>query len=98
MTLLGPKQEVSVRVLLDLSTSVPVLSDKVVQHLKIPPVCRKNARILSSWNSEVSKNVGLLYTPELILRHQDDHFSRISLEISPLDNECDMILPYWWLQ
>jgi hypothetical protein len=82
MTLLGPTKEVTVRVLLDPGATVPVLSDKVVHHLKIPPVRRKDPRLLSSWNSEVSKDAGVLYTPELILRHQRDHFSYIAFEIS----------------
>jgi len=98
MTLLGRYKEVTVRALLDPGATVPVLSDKVVEALHIPTIRRKEPRLLSSWNSEVSKDAGALHTPELILRHQSDHFSRISFEISPLDDECDMIIPHWWLQ
>jgi len=67
MTLLGPRKEVTIRALLDPGATVPVLSDKVVETLHIPTIRRKEPRLLSSWNSEVSKDAGALHTPELIL-------------------------------
>ncbi|WPJ62712.1 hypothetical protein SMAC4_13578 [Sordaria macrospora] len=41
---------------------------------------------------------GRYYTEAVVLRHQEDHYTRLNFELSTMDDECDIILPHWWLQ
>ncbi|KAJ2984544.1 hypothetical protein NUW58_g6005 [Xylaria curta] len=98
MTLLYNQKEYPVLVLLDTGSTVPVLSMDKARQWGLPQVRRKTRRPLTAFNATVDDEGGKYYSEDLIIRHRDDHFSRINFELSKMDEECDIILPLWWLQ
>ncbi|KAK4220503.1 hypothetical protein QBC38DRAFT_514002 [Podospora fimiseda] len=40
---------------------------------------------------------GRYFTDHLVLRHQGNHCTRLSFELTDMDDECDVILPQWWM-
>lgn len=91
-------KEIPVRALLDPGASGPVMSEDLVKRWNIPHTVRTIPKPLEAFNTTINLDSGKTYSKEVVLRHQAEHFSRISFEISPLDQECDILLPYWWLQ
>ena len=86
-----------IQVLLDPGASVPVISQALVRKLHIPTVTRKKPRALQTFDAQTNPLSGKEFSTDLILQH-NQHFSKVSCEISPLEKECDIILPHWWLQ
>ncbi len=87
-------KEIPVRVLLDPRASGPVISEDLVKRWKIPYAVRTIPKPLEAFNTIINLDSKKTYTKEVVLRHQAEHFSRISFEILPLDRECDILLPY----
>jgi len=42
------------------------------------------------------KEAGILYTKPLLLQHRR-HFSREAFEVTPMEPEVDIFLPFWWI-
>lgn len=97
MTLLYNDKEHPVRVLLDPGSSIPVMSFHQARVWKLPLFKRANIRSLMGFNAEADSVGGRYYTDTLVLRHQEDHYTRLNFELSKMDDECDIILPHWWL-
>lgn len=54
-------------------------------------------KTLYSFNDVADDTGGRYVTRSLVLRHQQDHYMRLSFELNNLSN-CDAILPHWWMQ
>ncbi|KAK4182196.1 hypothetical protein QBC35DRAFT_510439 [Podospora australis] len=93
----GKPKERGVRVLLDDGAQVPVLSQHIATQLNIPRWKHKEPLSLQAWDSSAAEG-GVEYGGPVVLRHREDHFTKLSLELAPLDDEVDVLLPYWWLQ
>ncbi|KAK4182057.1 hypothetical protein QBC35DRAFT_510663, partial [Podospora australis] len=91
-----PKERV-VRVLLDDGAQVPVLSQHIAIQLNIPRWKHEEPLSLQAWDGSTAEG-GVEYGGPVMLRHKEDHFTKLSLELAPLDDEVDVLLPYWWLQ
>ena len=57
---------------------------------------RPHRRTLYGFNDSADVSGGRYYTSPVILRHAEDHFSRVSFELTVMA-DCDIILPHWWL-
>lgn len=86
------------RVLLDPGSSIPVMSFHKARTWKLPLIRRSHIRTIMGFNAAVDTMGGRYYTEAVVLRHQEDHYTRLSFELSAMDDECDIILPHWWLQ
>lgn len=98
MTLIYNDKEHQVKVLMDTGSSVPVMSFSKARQWKIPIYRRQHPRPMVNFDASVSKQGGRFYSEALVLRHQEDHFTRLNFELTNLDEECDIILPQWWLE
>ncbi|KAK4182053.1 hypothetical protein QBC35DRAFT_396735, partial [Podospora australis] len=99
LVLLAKKKakEHPLRVLLDPGSQIPVLSRSLVEHLALPQFKHDVPILIKGYNGDEDRTAGLMYTGPLVLRHGENHFSRLEFEISDLDDQCDAILPHWWL-
>ncbi|CCE34872.1 uncharacterized protein CPUR_08811 [Claviceps purpurea 20.1] len=97
MTLVIDGQEVPIRVLLDGGSSIPVFSLSTARKAHIPMRKRAWKKTLYGFNDVPDETGGRYVTQPLILRHQQDHFTRLTFELSNL-SDCDAILPHWWMQ
>ena len=84
-----------IQVLLDPGASIPVISRTLVQHLQIPTIKRTIPRNLQAFDAQTTSLSE--YTHDLVLQHEN-HYTKLACEISLLEEECDLILPHWWLQ
>lgn len=98
MTLLYNDEEHPVRVLLDPGRSIPVISFHQARTWKLPLIKRSRSRSIIGFNAAVDTMGGRYYNEAVVLRHQNDHYTRLNFELSAMDDQCDIILPHWWLQ
>jgi hypothetical protein len=86
----------TVRVLLDTgSTAVLLDKDFVLKH-KIPMIKRDTPLQIQNFSNEVVPRAGELFTVPFMLQYKK-HVAAESFEVAPLDSDCDIILPYWWM-
>ncbi|KAG6175482.1 hypothetical protein E4U36_000471, partial [Claviceps purpurea] len=97
MTLVIDGSEIPIRVLLDGGSSLPVFSLSTARRAHIPMQKRNWKKTLYAFNDVADDTGGRYVTKPLILRHQQDHYTRLSFELSNL-SDCDAILPHWWMQ
>ena len=88
--------EIVVRVMLDCGANVPVISQEMVEKHKIPGVRRQQACGMSGFDGGESTNAGRAYTFACTLR-KGGHYTKETFEISPLQDDHDILLPWWWI-
>lgn len=93
----GRHREHPIRVLLDTGSDIPVLSDKLVELLGIPHYDHDSPVPLLAFTGDVIHQESSRFTGPVILRHGEDHFSRLEFEIGRLASDSDAILPFWWI-
>jgi hypothetical protein len=57
---------------------------------------REKRLMIENFAGSTHADIGLTYSDPLRLQHRK-HFSVESFEITPIDSECDVILPFWWI-
>jgi hypothetical protein len=72
------------------------LDKDFVHKYKIPTIRRDTPLKIHNFNNEVVTGAGEFFTVPFILQHKK-HFAAESFEVAPLDSDCDVILPYWWM-
>ena len=86
---------IPVRVLLDPGANVPIISDDLVFFKKIPVVIRDKPQPINNFAGESDDTSGNAYTlPLLIICGH--HYVQESFEVSPLQDDHEIILPWWW--
>ena len=89
--------EIVVRTMLDCGANVPVVSQTLVERYKIPRVLRSHARGIVTFDGQLSQsNAGRAYTQSCTLRVAAHH-TRESFEIATLQDDHDILLPWWWI-
>ena len=91
----GPTKQL-VRVLLDTGCSVPLISKQLVEALQLPTEKRTKPLPLRNCSGEEVLGAGLEYTAPLQLQHRK-HFTKETFEVTPLEPETDIFLPFWWI-
>jgi hypothetical protein len=89
------KSDIKVRVLLDPGANVPILSEDLVDRKGIPIVIRDTPQRINNFAGESDDIGGQAYTFPLILSC-GQHYVQQSFEVSPLQDDHDIILPWWW--
>ena len=89
--------EIVVRTMLDCGANVPVVSQALVEVYKIPRVLRSHACGIVTFDGQLSNsNAGWAYTQSWTLRVAAHH-TRETFEIAPLQDDHDILLPWWWI-
>ena len=89
--------EIIVRSMLDCWANVPVVSQALVAVYKIPGVLRCHACVITTFEGQLSNsNAGRAYTQSCTLR-VGAHHTRETFEIGPLQDDHDILLPWWWI-
>ena len=89
--------EIVVRTMLDCGANVPVVSQALVEVYKIPGVLRSHACGIATFDGQLSNsNAGRAYT-ELYTLRVGAHHLRETFEIAPLQDDHDILLPWWWI-
>jgi hypothetical protein len=76
--------------------SIPVLNITWATTNGVPTFERKKPLQVESFTGKAETDIGKTYTYAMRLQHRK-HFSVESFYISPMEPECDVILPFWWI-
>jgi len=85
-----------IKVLLDTGCSIALINEKTTEKLGLEWWKHKQAHSIESFTGESVKGAGQCYTEPLLLQHRK-HFTREKFEISPMDTEIDVFLPFEWI-
>jgi hypothetical protein len=85
-----------VQVLLDTGSTAALLDKDFVLKHKIPTIKRDTHLQILNFRNEVVPGAGKSFMVPFMLQHKK-YFAAESFEIAPLDSNCDIILPYWWM-
>ena len=96
MILYFGEQEETVRALLDMGSTVLLLSLSFVEKHQTPIAVRPTKRTIQDYTRQEVPGAGEYFTSPLLLQHQH-HFTRVSFEVVPLASNYNIILPRWWL-
>ncbi len=89
-------QELPVTVLLDCGSQVPILSDRFVMRYHVPKVERDVPIQIRDVADRIVVGSGEAFTYPLRLSY-GEHLSEDTYEIGPMEEEVDLILPFWWM-
>ena len=81
--------------MLDPGANVPVLSQSLVRVQTIPVVLRERAEIIAGYDGAEGKGAGStdIFACTLSLA---DHTTKESFKVSPLQDNPDILMPWWW--
>jgi len=84
------------QVLLDTGCSVPLINKETMRKFRIPILRHNPAIHIENYMGQNVEEAGLFYTKLLILQHRR-HFSQETFEVTPIEPEVDVFLPFWWI-
>jgi len=85
-----------IRALLDTGCSITLVNKRTVERLGLRKKKHRQPRAIESYTGERVPGAGQYYTEALRLQHQR-HYSWEKFEISVMDPEVDVFLPFGWL-
>ena len=92
----GVDQFLKARVLPDSGSNTFIMADRFSLTSNVPKVKRDVPFPVSDFAGNKVEEVGEAFTLPLLLKHVN-HYSKESCEIGPLEDDIDMVLPWWWL-
>jgi len=88
------KKNIPARVLLDSGCTTPIASEKRIEEHNVPFFTRKDQKEIQNFAGDTVGNCGWCYTFPITCQH-GDHYSKETFEIGPMEDSCDLMLPYW---
>jgi len=85
-----------IKALLDTGCAIALINQKTIEQLGIQQTKRKNPIQIENYMGEVVEGAGQWCTEPMRLQHQN-HYTRERFEISPMDPEIDVFLPFGWI-
>jgi len=85
-----------VRVLLNTGCSVPLVNKETAWRLQIPMLKHDSTICIENYTGQQVEEAGIFYTKPLLLQHWR-HYSQEIFEVTPMEREVDIFLPYWWI-
>jgi len=97
MTLDQDRKKHQVKAQLNTQCSVALINDKTTERLRLKKEKHRQVRRIENYTGERVAAAGRYYMKPLLLQHQR-HYSKESFEVSPMDPEIDIFLPFSWIQ
>jgi len=85
-----------IRALLDTGCSIALINKKTVEKRGIETKRHQHTRGIERYTGEKVEGAGQYYTKPLLLQHRR-HYSWEKFEVTPMDPEIDIFLPFSWL-
>ena len=96
MILYFGEQEQTVQALLDIGSTVPLISLAKTEEYQILIMERETKRTIQNYAGQDVPRAGEFFTFPLLLQHRH-HFSRLSFEVAPLAGNYNIIIHHRWL-
>ena len=89
--------EINFRTMIDCGANVRVVSQALVEIYKIPGVLRSHVCGIATFDGQLSKSkAGRVSTQSFTMR-VGAHHTWETFEIAPLQDDHDILLPWWWI-
>jgi len=85
-----------IRALLDTGCSIALISQRTVERLGLEQRPHPEPVRIENYTGEAVAGAGQYYTKPLRPQHRK-HYMMESFEISPMDMDIDIFLPFWWV-
>jgi len=85
-----------VKTLLDTGCTIALINQETVKRLGIQQSQRKNPIRIENYTGEVVEDAGKWCTEPMRLQHRN-HYTKERFDVSPMDPEIDIFLPFWWI-
>jgi len=82
--------------LLDSGCTTPIASEKWVEEHKIAFVACEEQKEIENFAGDTVENCGWCYTFPITCQH-GNYYSKETFDISPMEDSCDLMLPFWWI-
>jgi hypothetical protein len=93
----GSDKAFRARVLPDSGSNTFIMSHRFSLATEVPKVQRGNPVPVTDFAGNIVPGIGEAFTVPILIQHRK-HFCKESFEIGPLDDEIDLVLPWWWIQ
>jgi hypothetical protein len=90
------KKNIPARVLHDSGCTTSIASERWIEELNVPFVTHKEQKEIQNFAGDIVEDCGWCYPFPITCQH-GDHYSKETFEIGPMEDSCDLILPYWWI-
>jgi len=85
-----------VQALLDTGCSVALINERTMERLGLEKKEHKQKHSIKSYTGEPVPGAGRFYTKPMLLQHRK-YYSVEKFEVSPMDAEIDIFLPFEWI-
>jgi len=96
MVLHEGRRQHPVKVLLDTGCSIALINQDTAKRFQIPLQKHRRENVIENFVGQKVQGAGTHRTNPMRLQHRH-HFSSEVFEVSPMDNEIDIFLPYDWV-
>ena len=93
---LHEKKSHLVRVLLDTGCSIALINQQTAERLGLKLLRHTRPVKIENYTGETVPGAGQYYTEPLQLQH-GKHYTKQRFEVSPMEGEIDVFLPFWWV-
>jgi len=85
-----------IKALLDTGCSVALINQQTIERLGIPRIQHNHPVEIENYTGKKVDGAGQYYTETMRLQHRNNYMQE-RFEISPMDPEIDIFLPFWWI-
>jgi len=85
-----------IRALLDTGCSIALINEQTARKLGLKQLKHQNPRKIENYTGKTVEGAGQFYTESLLVQHHK-HYTKESFELSPMDPEIDIFLPFDWI-
>jgi len=90
------KKQATIHALLDTGCLTALISKSFVDKMGIPCLPHQTDIVIRNFTGNIVPGAGHEYTKPILLQHRK-HYTQEVFEVSPLDPEVDVFLPFWWI-
>jgi hypothetical protein len=79
-----------------MGSTMSLLDKEFILKYKVPTIKRDTPLQIRNFSNEVVPGAGEYFMVPFMLQYKK-YFAAESFEVAPLDSNCDVIRPYWWM-
>ena len=89
-------KQTTIHALLNTGCSTSLISKSFVDKMGIPCLPHQTDIVIRNFTGDIVPGAGYEYTKPILLQHRK-YYTREVFEVSPLEPEVDVFLPFWWI-
>ena len=90
------KKQATIHALLDMGCSTALISKSFVDKMGIPCLPHQTDIVIWNFTGDIVPGAGHEYTKPILVQHQG-YYTQEIFEVSPMEPEVEVFLPFWWI-